>query len=418
LISNSEDVELEHCTASYSSAGVSSYSSEIDIPSSYLWENNNGVQSYNGNDMSVSYTYFCGTALDLKAYNFSSIYTYACYFDGGTPSISKSSECTVQTSSNLSCGSYKISSSRQGENENYQFALENDSTSGSGFEQINSEYFSLNRKRINALKTKTTLNQEVLCNEYEKVIEDYKNFIAENPDSPLARKAVIYITRCLRRIDNLREDRKATGMRNFLTGIIENKKYPALKSSAERLMIDYYTEVKDYTSAIEISNSLIEKYKSDNYYACDVLYEKGLILLNNLKNSAEAAKCFITILQDYPESPIANLAENHLIQLGYNKDEFESEKDSSSLAKEYNISNSPNPFNPVTTIQYNLPEDINVVLEVFNIRGQKVKTLVNNFQSAGSHEVIFDGSNLGSGVYFYRFKAGNFNKVKRMLLVK
>ena len=207
-------------------------------------------------------------------------------------------------------------------------------------------------------------------------------------------------------------------MRDFLTGIIEYKKYPALKSSAERLMIDYYTEVKDYTSAIEISNNLIEKYKSDNDYACDVLYKKGLILLHNLNKPEDASKCFITILQDYPESPIASLAENHLIQLGYNKDEFESEKASSAVAKEYNISNSPNPFNPVTTIQYNLPEDINVVLEVFNIRGQKVKTLVNNFQSAGSHEVIFDGSNLGSGVYFYRFKAGNFHKVKRMLLVK
>ena len=80
--------------------------------------------------------------------------------------------------------------------------------------------------------------------------------------------------------------------------------------------------------------------------------------------------------------------------------------------------NYPNPFNPSTTIQYDLPEDVKVVLEVFDIQGQKVKTLVNGFKKTGYYEVIFDGSHLASGVYIYKIKAGDFSQAKRMLLIK
>jgi hypothetical protein len=80
--------------------------------------------------------------------------------------------------------------------------------------------------------------------------------------------------------------------------------------------------------------------------------------------------------------------------------------------------NYPNPFNPSTTIQYDLPEDVKVVLEVYDIQGQKVKTLVNGFKEAGYYEVIFDGSHLASGLYIYKIKAADFSSSKRMLLIK
>jgi len=69
--------------------------------------------------------------------------------------------------------------------------------------------------------------------------------------------------------------------------------------------------------------------------------------------------------------------------------------------------NYPNPFNPSTTIQYNLTNTSSVILEVYNILGQKVKTLVNTTQNAGVHSVVWDGTNdnnerISSGVYIYR----------------
>ena len=80
--------------------------------------------------------------------------------------------------------------------------------------------------------------------------------------------------------------------------------------------------------------------------------------------------------------------------------------------------NYPNPFNPTTTIKYDLPEDTQVKLVIYNILGQKVATLVDGFKEAGYHQAIWQGNNLSSGLYFYQFQTKKFTQIKKMLLVK
>jgi hypothetical protein len=86
--------------------------------------------------------------------------------------------------------------------------------------------------------------------------------------------------------------------------------------------------------------------------------------------------------------------------------------------------NYPNPFNPSTKIDYQVPVDAKVILEVYNIAGQKVVELVNKEQSAGYYTVDFGASNLSSGVYIYRLAASNkatginFSSIKKMMLLK
>ena len=80
--------------------------------------------------------------------------------------------------------------------------------------------------------------------------------------------------------------------------------------------------------------------------------------------------------------------------------------------------NFPNPFNPTTTIRYGLPKRSSVMLTVFNTLGQKITTLVNETQEAGYQEVKFDGTNLASGVYFYRIQAGSFVQTKKFVLLR
>lgn len=80
--------------------------------------------------------------------------------------------------------------------------------------------------------------------------------------------------------------------------------------------------------------------------------------------------------------------------------------------------NFPNPFNPVTNIQYAIGSPGLVILKVYDVLGKEVATLVNEEKPAGSYTVEFNGSNLASGVYFYKLGTGEFVQVKKMLLLK
>ena len=80
--------------------------------------------------------------------------------------------------------------------------------------------------------------------------------------------------------------------------------------------------------------------------------------------------------------------------------------------------NYPNPFNPITVIRYELPEATEVTLDVYSVSGQRVASLVNRAQPAGSYTVPFDASRLASGVYIYQLKAGNFLSTQKMVLLK
>ncbi len=82
------------------------------------------------------------------------------------------------------------------------------------------------------------------------------------------------------------------------------------------------------------------------------------------------------------------------------------------------LQNYPNPFNPVTKIQFIIPENAFIMLDVFSVSGKRVATLVNEEKNGGLHEVVFDASNLSSGLYFYSIHSKNFMKTKMMILVK
>ncbi len=80
--------------------------------------------------------------------------------------------------------------------------------------------------------------------------------------------------------------------------------------------------------------------------------------------------------------------------------------------------NFPNPFNPSTEISYQLPNDGNVKLKVYNMMGQEVMTLVNGFKEKGMYSVSFNAGNLPSGIYIYKIESGNYVQIKKMILTK
>jgi len=84
----------------------------------------------------------------------------------------------------------------------------------------------------------------------------------------------------------------------------------------------------------------------------------------------------------------------------------------------FNISASPNPFNPRTSINFMVDNISRVAIEIYNINGQKVQTLIDGNVNAGRHSVMFDGSGMASGVYFYHFCSGSTRVTGKLLLVK
>ncbi len=82
------------------------------------------------------------------------------------------------------------------------------------------------------------------------------------------------------------------------------------------------------------------------------------------------------------------------------------------------MQNYPNPFNATTNIVFSLPKYQNVSLDIFSITGEKVRTLINQEMTSGTHTVSFDAFDLSTGMYFYRLRAGEFVKTRKMLLLK
>ena len=84
----------------------------------------------------------------------------------------------------------------------------------------------------------------------------------------------------------------------------------------------------------------------------------------------------------------------------------------------YIYQNYPNPFNPVTNLEFGISDLGFVSLKVYDVLGNEVKTLANENKPAGRYTVTFDGSNLSSGIYFYKFNVNSFTETKRMILLK
>jgi len=86
---------------------------------------------------------------------------------------------------------------------------------------------------------------------------------------------------------------------------------------------------------------------------------------------------------------------------------------------DYSLSNNfPNPFNPATKIRFRIADFGFVSLKVYDVLGNEIATLVNEEKPVGSYEIEFDASHLTSGVYFYQLRAGSFNQIKKMVLMR
>ena len=180
---------------------------------------------------------------------------------------------------------------------------------------------------------------------------------------------------------------------------------PTLTSVSKSLELFYGTT--NGSQRIGILDISGENYLSTGEQAVVDIHAKGRDLSSIKINQA--------ILVDRDAIPFTVEVSNEL-----NREEVKS----SSVPGDFSLSqNFPNPFNPQTSIRYALPQDANVKLVIYNVLGQRVKTLADGHETAGYNTVWWDGKDengdqVASGIYFYRLQAGKFSVIKKMMLMK
>jgi hypothetical protein len=165
------------------------------------------------------------------------------------------------------------------------------------------------------------------------------------------------------------------------------------------------TEINNY--GFEIQKSVVGSQKS----------EWNTIGFVNGNGNSNSPKSY-----SYEDKNISAVKYSYRLKQIDNNGQFEYSKTIEvdfNAAKKFELSqNYPNPFNPATTIRFNLPVAGNVKITLYNLLGQQIRTLVNEFKESGVHTINFNASDLNSGMYIYKIEAGSFVQTRKMTLIK
>ena len=379
-------------------------------PTSNFSSNGTSISSNGSANVSVECTRLCTSVnYDFAASSYSYISSYLCYFNSGQARINYLGG-SVSVNYPMSCGMAKEINTADIRDDSVLSPVQSDDPVETEFSKINVSYFNLLRE-LKEANSKGEKESEELKNQLLDNANDFKDFIKSNPHSSLSRAALTTAASSF----SLCEDH--TGMKNFLDEIIHDKELASLKGAAENLMIDYYIHIKDFTSSISTADANINNYKEDDDLVCEGLLKKGIILAHKMNQPEKGTECFTAIVNNYPDNPQVKFAQNELSVSGREGGEYNQEN-LTAESSELITSCFPNPFNPMTTISYTVPTDEKVIIKVYDTLGREIADLVNEFKTAGTYSVQFDGSNLPSGVYFYSITIGANRQVKKMLLTK
>ena len=181
--------------------------------------------------------------------------------------------------------------------------------------------------------------------------------------------------------------------------------------------VDNANVILDWTTATETNNKGFDVERASQNYVIGVNFEWekiGYVAGNG--TSAQTHSYFFT-----DKNVNSGKYYYRLKQIDFNgKSEYSKEVEADiNLPLTFSLEqNYPNPFNPTTTIKYSIPMDVSVRLDVYNILGQQVANLVNDYEKAGNYEVMFHGGNLSSGTYFYILKTGTYAETRKMMLIR
>ena len=188
------------------------------------------------------------------------------------------------------------------------------------------------------------------------------------------------------------------------------------ESSGPNSITIFYSDIQDGEAGIVTNNNGIVNWLEGNIDDDPMFVDP----LNNDYHLTENSPCIDAGNPNFPFDPDGTISDMGAFYF----DQLSSINDNEIQFVEYNLSNSPNPFNPTTTIKFSIQNNSKVYLSIFNIKGQKIKTLANNDFTKGNHSIIWDGVDdsgkpVSSGIYLYSLKVnGKSVTMKKCLLLK
>jgi tetratricopeptide (TPR) repeat protein len=261
--------------------------------------------------------------------------------------------------------------------------------------------------------------------EQTQALETFKLIVQNFPESEKAKNSI-------GKIFHLSGKLERSDFRSYLDNLTNSEKINrSLKGTVLTAAIAKDLRDRNFENAEENCLTLVNNYQNteNEIYA---LY--NLVNIYRKLNRFEEAKRYLEILQNkYPDHNLTCFAQAMLSGTNANPSKRQNENepeennlftDSPQAETDYKLQAAyPNPFNPTTTISYNVSENAHVALKIYNTTGQEIATLVNGYQQAGSHQVRWNGKDnfgnqLPSGIYLYQIISGNFKKTGKMMLVK
>jgi len=199
--------------------------------------------------------------------------------------------------------------------------------------------------------------------------------------------------------------------------MLNNSRYNTYSLILKKYNIQQLVDQKNYTGALSVADNILSAEKTDTALICEALYEKGLVNKYFLKDNEKASEAFRQITFNYKNNILSKFAENELGDVSLGK-EIAVKNTSQPDSKELILNNYPNPFNPATKINFSIPQPSNVKLTVYNVLGQKIVDLVDEFKDKGNYTINFNASNLSSGIYITVLRAGSKSISNKIFLVK
>lgn len=256
----------------------------------------------------------------------------------------------------------------------------------------------------------------------EKAIHADKVIIRKHPHSQEAHYALIWLV-------SIHRESNVPGLSSYLLYLAENHVSSGLRKLAMNLLVSSYIHDGEIKLATQTAEDII-KQMPDSEHEYQALYHLFVIYFEEYGDKERATEYLNVIRSKYPGYELTMAAQHMIgedVDMSLAKGYISEDEEywlSSNLPERYSLgANYPNPFNPNTTIKYNLPEEAHVHLVVYNLMGREVIRLVDGFVPAGYHQAVWNGkdrrgSAVPSGVYLYRIQANHFSKTEKMVLLK